>query len=84
MNKKVALVTLIEASVLFTDDDKLALIEKVPSLNDKQVDALGKYFAIERQFVLDHKEELSNQVDGMLSELDKASHTVYVGTGKPS
>lgn len=83
MNKKIALVTLIEASVLFTDDDKLALIGKVPSLNDKQVDALGKYFAAEREFVLDHKAELSQQLDVMLAELGKGDNAVYVGTGRP-
>ncbi len=84
MNKKVALVTLIEASVLLTDDDKLTLIDRVPALTDQQVDVIGKYLAAERQFVLGHKKELSDSFDAMLEELVKGQDTVYVGTGKPS
>lgn len=84
MNKKVALVNLIEASVLLTDEDKLVLIEKVPGLTDKQVDVAGKYFATERQFVLDHRDELSNNLDAMLLELEKNQNQVFVGSGKAS
>lgn len=83
MNKKVALVNLIEASVLLSDDDKLALIDRVPTLNEKQVDAMGTYLATERQFVLEHRQELTDSFNAMLAELTKPDEKVYVGSGKP-
>lgn len=85
MNKKVALVTLIESSLLLTADDKLALIDRVPSLNEKQVDTVGKFLALERQIILEHKDELNAQFSQMISELEKETpDAVYVGSGKPS
>lgn len=85
MNKKVALVTLIESSLLLTADDKLALIDRVPTLNEKQVDTIGKFLALERQVILEHKDELNLQFARMISELEKeAPDAVYVGSGKPS
>ena len=85
MNKKVALVTLIESSFLLSSDDKLALIEKVPSFTEKQVDTVGKFLALERQIILDHKSELTARFESMLRELDREdTDRVYVGSGKPS
>lgn len=84
MNKKVSLVTLIEASITLSDDDKLALIDRVPSLNEKQVDALGKFFATERQLILDHKSQILVQFDALLAELGKKDNRVLVGSGKPN
>lgn len=83
MNRKIALVTLIEASLFFSDEDKLALIERVPSLNDKQVETLGKFLAAERQFALDHEAEIRHQFDQLIADMEDADNTVYVGSGKP-
>ena len=83
MQKKEALVTLLEASFVFSDEDKLALIDRVPALNDKQVDALGKYLAREREFVLEQEEDIRNNMDELMNELDKPEpEKVYVGQGK--
>ena len=81
MNKKIALTHLIEASILFTDEDKLSLIRYVPSLTDKEVDTLGKYLASERQFVLDHETEITEQMEELLAPSDTpAPEQVFVGS----
>lgn len=83
MQKKEALVTLIESGFVFSDEDKLALIDRVPALNDRQVDMLGKYLAREREFVLEHEDDIRKQMDELLTELDKPKvEQVYVGEGK--
>ncbi len=83
MNKKIALVTLIEASIILSDDDRLMLLDLVPGLTDHQVDALGKFFALERQYVLSHEDDVKQKLDSILTELDKTDHeTVFVGSGK--
>ena len=63
MNKKIALVTLIEASIILSDEDRLMLLDLVPGLTDKQVDALGKFFALERQFILSHEDEVKEKLE---------------------
>jgi len=84
MNKKVALVTLIESSFLLSPDDKLALIDRVPTLNEKQVNTIGKFLAQERQIILDHKQDLTTRFESMLTELEhEDTNRVYVGSGKP-
>lgn len=83
MNKKIALVNLIEVSMILSDEDKLELVKRVPALNDKQVDALGTYFAHERQYVLEHRDELIGQMTQFLDELERETSTQAVGVGKP-
>lgn len=83
MNKKVALVNLIEASVLLSNEDKLGLIDRVPALTDKQADVLGRYFASERQFVLEHRDELMQEMQKFLDELERETSAQSVGVGKP-
>lgn len=81
MNKKIALTYLIEASVFFTDEEKLALIRFVPSLTDKQVEVLGKYLALERQFVLDHEAEITEHIAELLGSFDTLGpEKVFVGS----
>lgn len=85
INKEVALVTLIQSSIIFSDEDKLDLINKVPSYTDRQVEQLGKFLATERQFVLDHEKDIRGHLDTLLTELEKPENEkVFVGTGKPS
>lgn len=83
MNKKIALVTLIEASIILSDEDRLMLLDLIPGLTDRQTDALGKFFAAERQFVLANENDVKQRLDSMLTELDsKDQEKVYVGTSK--
>lgn len=83
MNKKIALVTLIKASIILSDEDRLVLLDLVPGLSDRQIDALGKFFVTERQFVLDHEDDVKQKLDSILTELEREDHEkVYVGSGK--
>ena len=86
MNKKIALVTLIEASILLSSDDKLALIDAVPGFNEKQVMALGKMLAEERAVLLANEEMIMQTIKTKLDAIsaEGQSNTVYIGTGKPS
>lgn len=83
MNKKIALVTLIEASIILSDEDRLMLLDLVPGLTDRQTDALGKFFAAERQFILSNEDDVKQKLDIMLTELERGgSEKVYVGSSK--
>ncbi len=89
MNKKIALITLIEVSMVATPEEKLVLIDMVPELTDVQVDALGKYFARERNIVLANESEILNDIQVHLNAPEAIADThesdaVYVGVGKPS
>ncbi|MFZ5534759.1 MAG: hypothetical protein ACOY3M_01225 [Patescibacteria group bacterium] len=82
MNKKIALVTLIEASIILSDEDRLMLLDLVPGLTEKQVDALGKFFALERKFVLSNEDDVKQKIESLLTGLDRQdTDTVYVGSG---
>lgn len=99
MNKKVALVILIRHSILLPDDSKLALLEQIQSMNDRQVDALGKFLATEREIALGSEQEIQAHVDEFVKELEINAQKglqavpqsanldkvdqVYIGSGKP-
>ncbi len=87
MNKKIALVDLIETSVLLTAEQKLGLLDMLPGFNEKQVDTLGELLAMERQFIDDHKEEILGHMKEIYDDLhigEIGDTQVYVGSGKPS
>lgn len=83
MNKKVALVTLIEASMVASTEEKLALIDLIPEMTEAQVDAWGKYFAKEREMVLAGEQDVMAELSKLFSEESADSeNAVYVGSGK--
>jgi len=86
MNKKIALVTLIEASFLLSSCEKLALLDTVPTLNDKQVQALGTMLAKERAVMLANEDAIMTTIQKHLEAMreEDDDNKVYVGTGKPS
>lgn len=86
MNKKIALVDLIEASVLLTAEQKLVVLDELPSFTEKQVNTLGSFLAMEQQFITDHKEELLDTMKKLYEELrleDAQTKQIFVGSGKP-
>lgn len=86
MNNKIALVDLIEASVLLTAEQKLVVLDELPSFTEKQVNALGSFLALEQQFIADHKEEILDNMKKLYEELrleEAQTKQVFVGTGKP-
>lgn len=86
MNNKIALVDLIEASVLLTAEQKLVVLDELPSFTEKQVNALGSFLALEQQFIADHKEEILDNMKKLYEELrleEAQTKQVFVGSGKP-
>jgi len=87
MDKKVALVTLIENSFVLPNEVKLELLGRVEGLSDTDVEKLGTFLAAERQFVLDHEKGVRDSVAEILQMLDtpkpEPGDAVYVGTGRP-
>lgn len=86
MNKKIALVDLIEASILLTAEQKLLLLEELPGFNEKQVTALGTFLAMEQQFINEHKDEILVHMKQIYNDLhleEQQTNQVFVGSGKP-
>lgn len=87
MDKKLALVTLVEHSIVLSDEAKLALLAKMDTITDEEVEKLGAFLATERDYVLENQDGIKKSVAEVMQEL--ASYTpepkeqVYVGTGKP-
>ena len=86
MNKKIALVDLLQASILFTAEQKLLILDQLPMFNEKQVDALGSFLAMEQQFIETHNDEIVANMKKMYAELhvQESPDAVYVGSGKPN
>lgn len=64
MEKKLALIQLIENSFLISDILKKTLLEKVEFMKDEDVEKIGKFLVWERDVVLADEE-------GFLKEIDK-------------
>jgi len=64
MEKKLALIQLIENSFLISDILKKTLLEKVELMKDEDVEKIGKFLVWERDVVLADEE-------GFLKEIDK-------------
>ncbi|HWS48895.1 MAG TPA: hypothetical protein VN174_02520 [Candidatus Methanoperedens sp.] len=64
MEKKIALIQLIENSFLISDILKKTLLEKVEFMKDEDVEKIGKFLVWERDVVLADEE-------GFLKEIDK-------------
>ncbi|MEK7533524.1 MAG: hypothetical protein AAB542_03760 [Patescibacteria group bacterium] len=87
MNNKIALVDLIQASILLTAEQKLTLLDELPSFTEKQANALGSFLSLEQEFITDHKEEILANMKKIYEELhigEMQTKQVFVGTGKPS
>lgn len=84
MNKKIGLVELLKVSMLLTAQQKLIILDRLPTLNEKQVDALGIFLAMERRFNDAHKDEILANIRRMVLPLldGEGAEKVYVGTGK--
>lgn len=86
MDKKLALVTLIERSIALSDEAKLALFEKIETMTDEDAEKLGAFLAAERDYVLENEDGIKKSVAEVMDDLAKYTpepkEQVYVGTGK--
>lgn len=87
MDKKLALVTLIEHSLILSDEAKLGLLAKIETMTDGEVDKLGEFLAVERDYVLQNEDGIKKSVAEVMEDLAKYTpepkEQIYVGTGKP-
>lgn len=81
IKKRDALLTLIEASILLSYEQKLDIIENFPLLSEEQIDALGKFLATEEKIREEFGEEIQKGVEKVLSEIVGDENKVYVGSG---
>lgn len=84
MDKKIALLTLLESSFVLTDEEKALMVDALPLLTDEQVEVMGKFLTAERRFLLDHEGDLHKSLEEIrgILEMENQKNTVYVGVGK--
>lgn len=70
MDKKTALIVLLENSFVVPDKAKKALLLRLDSLTPAQIDALGSLLATERQLLLENKETILKRSKLLLDTLE--------------
>lgn len=58
MNKKRALVILVENSLIFTDEQKKEILQTIPQMNDEYVEQIGSFFRYEMEFRDKNQDEI--------------------------
>lgn len=81
--KRDALLTLIEDSILLSYEQKLDVIENFPLLTEEQIDALGQFLSTEERIREKFGEDIQRGVEQVLSDIVgepiDGDNTVYVG-----
>jgi len=73
MNKKEALVLLLQNSLMVTDLEKKKMLYKLDSLSDEQIDALGTFLSYEQLCLLENKEKILKQTQLLMNTLELVS-----------
>lgn len=66
MDKKIALINLIENSFLIGDELKKELLEKTEYMTDDEVNKLGKLLILEREAILSDENNFIKQIEKMI------------------
>ena len=69
MDKKTALKTLLETSFWVTDPVKKEILSRMDTLTEKDIDILGKFWAKEREIVLQNKEKILEESEKLLRSI---------------
>lgn len=72
MNKKTALLTLLENSFWINDAEKLKIISKIDTLSEEQLDTLGKFLADERNTMLKDGDQIIENSQKILETIGEA------------
>ncbi len=86
MDKKLALITLIEQSFFLPNEAKLALLGKVKGMSEEDVVKLGKFLSAEHAFVVKNEKLVKERTAAVVASLsagDTAKEPVYYGKGNP-
>ena len=70
MNKKEALVLLLQNSLMVTDLEKKKILHKLSSLSDEQIDALGTFLSYEQVCMIENKDTLIKQTKLLMNTLE--------------
>ena len=70
MNKKEALVLLLQNSLMVTDLEKKKILHKMSSLSDEQIDALGTFLSYEQVCMIENKDTLIKQTKLLMNTLE--------------
>lgn len=73
MDKKVALVRLIEKCDLLTNEAKIRLIDKINYLKSEEIQELGRLLAAEIRYGRSHKNQLIKEALLLLKQLEEES-----------
>lgn len=71
MDKKQALKILIQNSYLLADEEKEPLLEKVETMSETDMDAIGKFLATEKKESLDTAEKSLSDLEKLLQQSDE-------------
>lgn len=66
MDKKTALLTLLKNSFWITDAVKLKIIDQLDNLTEDQIDEIGQFLAIERDFMLANEDQILDRTQKIL------------------
>lgn len=86
MDKKRALVTLIEQSFFLQNETKLALLGRVKAMSEEDVIKLGTFLSAEHAFVVKNEKLIKERTAAAIASLtagDTSKEPVYYGQGKP-
>ena len=70
MNKKEALVLLLQNSLMVTDLEKKKILHKMNSLSNEQIDALGTFLSYEQVCMIENKDTLIKQTKLLMNTLE--------------
>ena len=72
MDKKTALLTLLENSFWIDDPTKLKVIDQIDTLTEEQIDELGKFLVAERDYMIEHEDEVLAKSQKILEIIGQA------------
>jgi hypothetical protein len=78
MNKRTALVTLLENSFWITDEAKIAVYKKINTLTDDQVMTLGKSLAAVQDYMISHKEEIIKNSETLINSIKDEAQNMKI------
>jgi hypothetical protein len=68
MDKKTAVKTLLEHSFFLTEAAKSAILEKLDSMSEVEIDTIGKFLALEKEKSLENAQMISQAAGELLAE----------------
>lgn len=71
MDKRQALVILINHSFFLTDEVKTQLLNKLSTFSEKEIENIGTFLALEKAKSLEGSKEVISNIDKILAEMDR-------------